>query len=60
MGEPKLRLKADDGSENSGWEEKTLGERCGQLPIAIDPRQFDYLRAKGACATTMVCTGAFT
>ena len=26
MGEPKLRFKADDGSEFPDWEDKTLGE----------------------------------
>lgn len=26
MGEPKLRFKADDGSDFPDWEDKTLGE----------------------------------
>ena len=28
MGVPKLRFKADDGSDFPNWEEKTLGELC--------------------------------
>ena len=38
MGEPKLRFKADDGSDFPNWEEKTLGEICEQLKASIDPR----------------------
>lgn len=36
MGEPKLRFKADDGSEFSGWEEKTLGELCAPLTYGMN------------------------
>lgn len=38
MIEPKLRFKADDGSDFPDWEEKTLGEICEQLKASIDPR----------------------
>ena len=38
MVEPKLRFKADDGSDFPDWEEKTLGEICEQLKASIDPR----------------------
>lgn len=36
MGEPKLRFKADDGSDFSGWEEKTLGELCAPLTYGMN------------------------
>ena len=36
MGEPKLRFKADDGSDFSGWEEKTLGELCAPLTYGLN------------------------
>lgn len=36
MGEPKLRFKADDGSDFSGWEEKTLGELCSPLTYGMN------------------------
>lgn len=36
MGEPKLRFKADDGSDFSGWEEKTLGELCVPLTYGMN------------------------
>lgn len=36
MGEPKLRFKADDGSDSSGWEEKTLGELCAPLTYGMN------------------------
>lgn len=38
MIEPKLRFKADDGSDFPDWEEKTLAEICEQLKASIDPR----------------------
>lgn len=36
MGEPKLRFKADDGADFSGWEEKTLGELCAPLTYGMN------------------------
>lgn len=33
---PKLRFKADDGSDFSGWEEKTLGELCAPLTYGMN------------------------
>lgn len=36
MGEPKLRFKADDGSDFSGWEEKMLGELCAPLTYGMN------------------------
>jgi len=36
MGEPKLRFKADDGSEFPAWEEKTLGELCAPLTYGMN------------------------
>lgn len=36
MGELKLRFKADDGSDFSGWEEKTLGELCAPLTYGMN------------------------
>lgn len=33
---PKLRFKADDGSDFSGWEEKTLGELCSPLTYGMN------------------------
>lgn len=36
MGEPKLRFKADDGSDFSGWEEKTLGELFAPLTYGMN------------------------
>lgn len=36
MGEPKLRFKADDGADFSGWEEKTLGELCTPLTYGMN------------------------
>lgn len=36
MGEPKLRFKADDGSDFSGWKEKTLGELCAPLTYGMN------------------------
>lgn len=36
MGEPKLRFKADDGSDFPNWEEKTLGELCESLTYGMN------------------------
>lgn len=36
MGEPKLRFKADDGSDFPNWEEKTLGELCEPLTYGMN------------------------
>ena len=36
MGVPKLRFKADDGSDFPNWEEKTLGELCGPLSYGMN------------------------
>lgn len=36
MGEPKLRFKADDGSDFPAWEEKTLGELCAPLTYGMN------------------------
>lgn len=36
MGEPKLRFKADDGSDFPNWEEKTLGELCEPLTYEMN------------------------
>lgn len=36
MGEPKLRFKADDGSDFPDWEEMTLGELCEPLTYGMD------------------------
>lgn len=36
MGEPKLRFKADDGSEFPAWEKKTLGELCAPLTYGMN------------------------
>lgn len=36
MGEPKLRFKADDGSEFPDWEEKTLRELCAPLTYGMN------------------------
>lgn len=33
---PKLRFKADDGSDFLGWEEKTLGELCAPLTYGMN------------------------
>lgn len=33
---PKLRFKADNGSDFSGWEEKTLGELCAPLTYGMN------------------------
>ena len=36
MGVPKLRFKADDGSDFPNWEEKTLGELCEPLSYGMN------------------------
>lgn len=36
MVEPKLRFKADDGSDFPNWEEKTLGELCEPLTYGMN------------------------
>lgn len=36
MGVPKLRFKADDGSDFPNWEEKTLGELCEPLTYGMN------------------------
>ena len=36
MGEPKLRFKADDGSDFPNWEEKTLVELCEPLTYGMN------------------------
>lgn len=36
MGEPKLRFKADDGSDFPDWEEMTLGELCEPLTYGMN------------------------
>ena len=36
MGKPKLRFKADDGSDFPNWEEKTLGELCEPLTYGMN------------------------
>ena len=33
---PKLRFKADDGSDFPNWEEKTLGELCEPLTYGMN------------------------
>ena len=46
MNEPKLRFKADDGSQFPDWEEKTIDEYLEEMRRIIDHYDFDTLHEK--------------